>query len=53
MDAFKFATDETWVTAWKTRVEPFLDEYVKPHHLIKTLVNEPNMALYDNYFSTM
>ena len=52
-DAFKYATAPDWQKAWTTRVKPYLEEYVMEDHLIKLLVTDQSMALYDNYFATM
>ncbi len=51
-DAFKYATEESWKMAWKDRIEPFLPDYMgNGGNMIKFVMQDPSIALYDNFFA--
>ena len=50
-DAFKFADDPDWQRAWTGRIEPYLDNYADTSRMINYPLNNPTIALYDNFFS--
>ncbi len=51
MDAFKYSTIPEWQEAWKTRIEPYLDDYKGYPEMIDLPMGDPSLALYDNFFS--
>ena len=52
-DTFKYATERAWKTAWTKRIEPFLSNYKDNNgNMIQYPANDPNIALYDNFFSS-
>ena len=53
-DAFKFSTDPAWQQAWKTRIEPYLQNYIEypdSESITQVPLNNPSIAMYNNYFS--
>ena len=52
-DTFKYATEGSWQTAWNERIQPYLDDYKdNGGNMIQYSANDPNIALYDNFFSS-
>ncbi len=53
MDAFKHSSVPEVQEAWKTRIEPYLEDYRGHVEMIKLPAADPSLALYDNYFAGM
>jgi hypothetical protein len=50
-DNFKLSNNSDRQWAWKDRIEPYLDEYWSDTSLIKLLETDPEIAIYENFFS--
>jgi hypothetical protein len=52
-DAFKLSTDPVWQEAWNDRIKDYLDDYRgMGDTLISIPMNNPSIALYDNFYAT-